>query len=618
METHGVSLKNEDEVMIAAVTGENMINIMNQGQAAGNGAVVDVDGFDALLNMMMSLEPQAVAPAASDEAPAEMLDFVLPEPDEGAIDQDRTDDATNPAYPSAPVARLIQALAHWMRPQAEPTESTPTIGIAAKNTETKTESQTTGKTAPVAQAATRDASKPLPAPVVAAIAKLANLEQVVFETGEQNAAPADAAPKQTAAVVDAKVIEAAADPNTISVAVQPNIIAKNGPNKIEPAAAQASEGSEEKDSAPHAEPILVQMVSNSKPAADGNSIHAESDTQNPAPKQNEDKTAQPDPVWNILAMSAPVPETPKQPVAASTTTATPETVSAKSATTPIAATKQTLSAPSNQSATSTISPIANNPTATVAAQKPAAAAEPITWNLSELAHRFDAPLKQVLTEQPATVKPTVEPTVEPKIDTISGSIKTATQVGAVAKLATVTESKPASTSDDTITVATSQSRILTWQAQPGKDESGKPGMQAMTEQLRQASEWLAAKAEGTIRVGDKGTEATLRLHPADLGGIRVSLNVGRDLNVQARFIAERPETAQALQQNLSQLQDAFTRQGLTLDKVQVTVAPSASQNSGNTQNQQGFSNMRRESQTASQQERRQSGERGNREKQQQG
>ncbi len=131
----------------------------------------------------------------------------------------------------------------------------------------------------------------------------------------------------------------------------------------------------------------------------------------------------------------------------------------------------------------------------------------------------------------------------------------------------------------------------------------------MTEQMRQASQWLAEKAEGSIRVGDQGTEATLRLNPADLGGVHVSLNVGHDLTVQAQFVAERPETAQALQQNLNQLQEAFTRQGLTLDKVQVTVAPAASQNSGSTQNQQNYSGMKRDSQTAGQDTRRGSDER---------
>ncbi len=117
--------------------------------------------------------------------------------------------------------------------------------------------------------------------------------------------------------------------------------------------------------------------------------------------------------------------------------------------------------------------------------------------------------------------------------------------------------------------------------------------EGLIEQVRQAQEWLAERAEGAIRLGEHGLEANLRLRPADLGGVRVQLTVSNDLAVQASFVAERAETAQALRQQLGALEQALGRHGLTLERVAVSVQPvAAGGRSENAQGQQQFSSRR--------------------------
>lgn len=103
----------------------------------------------------------------------------------------------------------------------------------------------------------------------------------------------------------------------------------------------------------------------------------------------------------------------------------------------------------------------------------------------------------------------------------------------------------------------------------------KPPAEAKTatfvQQVREISEFLATKVDGTVRVSAQEIQAELKLYPPDLGRVRVEMSVMQDKSVQARFIVEKPETAQLLNQNLRQFRETLGQQGMTVDKVQVSM-----------------------------------------------
>jgi flagellar hook-length control protein FliK len=96
---------------------------------------------------------------------------------------------------------------------------------------------------------------------------------------------------------------------------------------------------------------------------------------------------------------------------------------------------------------------------------------------------------------------------------------------------------------------------------------------SLIRQIDRVTEIMANRIDGSIRAGQDTVEADLRLRPADLGGVRIILSVQNDSTVQARFIAERPETVQLLQQRVHLLQEGLSRQGLVVDKIQVSIQP---------------------------------------------
>jgi flagellar hook-length control protein FliK len=197
-------------------------------------------------------------------------------------------------------------------------------------------------------------------------------------------------------------------------------------------------------------------------------------------------------------------------------------------------------------------------------------------------------------------KPVEQTTVKAQTPNVTAA-ETQTIETPVLKTATVAPETKTTKETETIAVAPQQA-TLTFEAQPKTEVTADNRTTALIDQVRQASEWLAEKAEGSIRVGDHGVEANMKLYPPDMGGVRVSMTVGNDLNVQAQFIADRPETAQAIKQNMDHLQTAFARQGLSLDKVQVVVAPAAGSQTGST-GQQSYQAPRRDADMGQQQSR---------------
>jgi flagellar hook-length control protein FliK len=81
-------------------------------------------------------------------------------------------------------------------------------------------------------------------------------------------------------------------------------------------------------------------------------------------------------------------------------------------------------------------------------------------------------------------------------------------------------------------------------------------------------------AHATLRVAVRqngGATARISLHPADLGGVRITMRV-HDGTVAATLAAETPAAAQALAQTASDLRRSLESQGLQIASLDVHVA----------------------------------------------
>lgn len=95
---------------------------------------------------------------------------------------------------------------------------------------------------------------------------------------------------------------------------------------------------------------------------------------------------------------------------------------------------------------------------------------------------------------------------------------------------------------------------------------------SLVEQIERIGRMMVDRVEGTVRTDGPTVEAQLKLTPEKLGSVRVVLKM-QDGGVQATLTAERPETAAMLQQQIGQLREALTRQGLTIERIQVGTQP---------------------------------------------
>ena len=66
-------------------------------------------------------------------------------------------------------------------------------------------------------------------------------------------------------------------------------------------------------------------------------------------------------------------------------------------------------------------------------------------------------------------------------------------------------------------------------------------------------------------------EVTLRLHPQELGEVRMAIKVEQD-NVKAHIIAQNPQAQEMIDRHLPRLREALEQQGLHLHQIEVTVA----------------------------------------------
>jgi flagellar hook-length control protein FliK len=80
-------------------------------------------------------------------------------------------------------------------------------------------------------------------------------------------------------------------------------------------------------------------------------------------------------------------------------------------------------------------------------------------------------------------------------------------------------------------------------------------------------------------LNQQGGSVTLRLTPAELGTVRIELDI-KGTTVAARFGAETAQGQDALGRQLSQLRTALEQQGLTVDRLSVQSLPSMQSNMG--------------------------------------
>ena len=64
---------------------------------------------------------------------------------------------------------------------------------------------------------------------------------------------------------------------------------------------------------------------------------------------------------------------------------------------------------------------------------------------------------------------------------------------------------------------------------------------------------------------------TIRLHPAELGELRMEIKVEQD-NIKAHITAQNPQVQEILDRNLPRLREALQQQGMNLEQMQVSVA----------------------------------------------
>lgn len=111
-------------------------------------------------------------------------------------------------------------------------------------------------------------------------------------------------------------------------------------------------------------------------------------------------------------------------------------------------------------------------------------------------------------------------------------------------------------------------------ASPGASPSVPPDPVSVPPGHARWPEQVAAQVVWSVR--EKLTEAELRLHPPELGPVRVHLRLEQG-EVGVQFAAAHPATREALEAALPRLRELFQEQGLALVQVQVGDREHASQ-----------------------------------------
>jgi len=238
-------------------------------------------------------------------------------------------------------------------------------------------------------------------------------------------------------------------------------------------------------------------------------------------------------------------------------------------------------------------------TAPSAAQPPAVVEAPPAhrlWNIQELAHRIRVAMETSGAPTPGPAAEAANPAAKAAGgaplrghagESLPAQLPAAGGAGANAKDPAAQAGRPAAETNAERHGAEPSSPVVAlpghrveWSARPVAAGDAATRAPRLVEQIQQVADFLALRAEGVVRLGDRGVEANLRLYPPDLGGVRVLLIVRADHTAQAQFIVERPETALLLQEHMNQFRESLGRHGLAVERVQVTgptraVAPAA-------------------------------------------
>lgn len=566
--------------MIAAVPSDTLAGLMAQMQNASGDAAAG--GFDLLLSVLMALDADT-APSETAAAGSELMELATGSTGEETLGQGNAETTDQNAAP-LPLATETDtwmqmpvhadAPAETVSPEAQTGDDSVTVPecltVLVQPKAAQAQVDTKPQILKTAQAAAQ--------PVIAALQK-----NVAAPESETEPLDAGARNKTATATAQTTIQQVFAAPPTAAVINTP----------VQPAAKKPAE-SNEQDAGATATVITIAPAqpaqAGAEPAAQAIVQTAQATANVVSMKPARVATAKNQPGTEAVSAEAAQPELVAE---IATATVQPARVAA-------ASTATVQAEPTAAVSTKTVQaqPAASTASATV--DTPAAETRPAAfkWNLSDLIHRFDEQLRQVMGDEKPVEQTAIKAQAQNAPAAETGAVETPV-------LKTMTVAPETRTAKETETVAVApQQATLTFEARPKTEVTAENRTTVLIDQVRQASEWLAEKAEGSIRYGDHGVEANMKLYPPDMGGVRVSLNVSNDLNVQAQFIADRPETAQAIRQNLDQLQTAFARQGLSLDKVQVVVAPNAGSQSGGA-GQQNYQAPRRDADTMAQQQGRQ-------------
>lgn len=144
-------------------------------------------------------------------------------------------------------------------------------------------------------------------------------------------------------------------------------------------------------------------------------------------------------------------------------------------------------------------------------------------------------------------------------------------------------------------------------AQPGAPAQAATQAKAVAEaaaaQAKSTLAYLTASDQVAVHVAraiDAGTDSiSIRLDPADLGRVDVTLDFDADGNVSATVLAERPETLRLLQRDAQSLERAFADAGLKADSGALNFGlrrdnGGAGQEQGGRDNQGGFTGFGRD------------------------
>jgi flagellar hook-length control protein FliK len=145
--------------------------------------------------------------------------------------------------------------------------------------------------------------------------------------------------------------------------------------------------------------------------------------------------------------------------------------------------------------------------------------------------------------------------------------------------------KRALLADSTETLASSSASQAATATATASEKTSAAGATDVIGQIQRVTDMMANRVSGSVSVSGQQVQAKLKLTPPELGSVSVTLQIQADSSVQAQIVADNPDAAKLIRDNIGQLQEGLTRQGLTVGSIQVSVQGASS--SASSQNANG-------------------------------